>query len=80
MGWLELTSMNRCPELSFRHIPEKLSERGLNTVSTFSFRSRLFSVTGSDAPSPLSKRKAATCFSITNLFGFILGYPFHFQV
>lgn len=79
-GWLELISIKRCPELSFKHMPEKLSDRGLNTVSIFNFKSRLFNVTGSDALSPLSVRNADTCFSMINLFGFILCNSFHFKI
>lgn len=79
-GWLELISIKRCPELSFKHIPEKFSDRGLKIVSTFNFRSRLFNVIGSDELSPLSVRNSETCLSIINLFNFILGYSFHFKV
>ena len=76
----ELISMKRCSELSFKHIPEKLSDKGLKTVSMFSFKSKLFKVMGSVALSPLSVRNSETCFSMINLFGFILGNAFHFEI
>ena len=49
-------------------------------VSMFSFRSKLLKVMGSDELSPLSVRNSETCFSMINLFGFILCYTFHFEV
>ena len=46
----------------------------------FNFKSKLFKAMGSDKLSPLSERNSETCFSITNLFGLMLCYTFHFKI
>ena len=72
--------MKRFSEIYLKKNQEKLSDKGLKTVSMFSFKSKLFKVMGSVALSPLSVRNSETCFSMINLFGFILGNAFHFEI